>query len=289
MGAPDAGGSSLLTRIARRLWTVRCAVGRLGQSRPLLDLPPGRPPHDVETHRAWREASVTKAARSLPEVTVVCVTNRPDRLDHAIENYERQRYDRKRLLLVTNSSRFEDAHVAARLAHLERASAMSMDETVTLGGCLNAALGSCETPYFAKFDDDDRYGPGYLLDMMLAHLATRAVVVGKRTYLAHLERTGRYLLRFPGHEFSYTSFVSGATLVVDLQALGDTRFPEVDVGEDTGFIDRCRRGGRSVFSGDRFNYLQTRGSENTWRVSNERYAAAGVPVDEATVDDALGV
>jgi hypothetical protein len=227
-------------------------------------------------HASWRRSAPLLSG---VEATIVCVSNRPERLEDVIANYERQNHPLKSLVIVTNSRRFDYRDVCERLRSVERASAIDVDEKESLGACLNIALGRCATRYLAKFDDDDHYGAEYLGDMLRAHLAADAAIVGKQSYFAYVENMDLYVLRFPGRELTYTSLVSGATLVLDLLRVGDMRFAEVNVGEDTGFIQECQRRGLSVFSSDRFNYLQRRGSHNTWEVPVDVFLRRSLRID----------
>ena len=236
---------------------------------------------DTADHHVARRAALTKAQilDAAAEVTVVCVTQRPSRLSEAIANYQRQRYPNKRFVLITNSAAFDLDAVRVQMAALDSATSIHMDESTSLGACLNLGIERSSTRYLAKFDDDDSYGEQYLTDMMLAHRLVDAVIVGKKSYFAYLADLEQYVLRFPGHEYTYTSHVSGATLVIDLSRIGRTRFPAVSVGEDTAFIRSCQRNSGSIFSADRFNYLQFRGTHNTWTLPSEDFARGSLVVD----------
>ena len=61
--------------------------------------------------------------------------------------------------------------------------------------------------------------------------------------------------------------------------------PDVSVGEDQGFIVACLRRGISTFSADRFNYVQVRAADNTWRAADASYLASFQPVSEGLATD----
>jgi hypothetical protein len=215
-----------------------------------------------------------------------------------IANVRRQRHDRLEFVYVDNSGAGDVRAIAAQLApatsSLERCTFLSRSPEFSLGSCLNAAMRRTEARFVAKFDDDDLYGPDYLSDALRAHRYAAASVVGKHTYYGHLLETDEYVLRFPGHEFSYTSTLAGGTLVIDRQRTGDLRFRDISLGEDRAFIADCHRRGVSTFSSDRFNFLQTRGADNTWAADRQSYVAKSrvVQPDEATArlfgDEASG-
>jgi glycosyltransferase involved in cell wall biosynthesis len=216
-----------------------------------------------------------------PLVSVICVSNRPERLAHALESYQRQSYRPTELLFVMNSSGFDRDAVAARVAAIPNARALYVDEAATLADCLNEALSVADGEYFAKFDDDDHYGADYLSDLMLAFDYTDAAVVGKRTHFVHLERSDTTLLRFPGREYEYVPIVSGATLVADRHRVAGIRFTPVVRGTDTQFLRDCTAAGLPIFSADRFNFVLSRlddPNHHTWQVDDDEIAETSEPV-----------
>ena len=237
--------------------------------------------HDRNARRVLEEA-FSAAGNPLPladeEVTVVCVTNRPSNLEELVANYQRQRYPHRKLLVITNSDEFDEETVASRLETVPDCARIHIAERHSLGHCLNIALDTCTSRFMAKVDDDDWYGPDYLGDMLIAHRFAGAAVVGKHSYYAYVEETDQTVLRFPGREFEYTSFVAGGTLVVDVPRVSGIRFTDRTIGEDSGFLATCQRAGLDVYAADRFNYLQVRGRENTWRVNLTDYLEKTVPL-----------
>jgi hypothetical protein len=139
---------------------------------------------------------------------------------------------------------------------------------------LNHALGHAEGRYFAKFDDDDYYGPDYLSDSMLAFEFSKAAVVGKMSYFAYVEGLNVTALRFPGREHRYSSFVSGATLVVDRSATHGIDFAPVRSGTDSLFLEACTAKGLAIYSSDRFNFMAMRQSaadRHTWKIDDRSF------------------
>lgn len=219
----------------------------------------------AEVHETHRRAVDAAGGSPTPgAVTVVCATARPEHLDRLLANHARLRGE-PRLVVVTNSRRFDPAAVEARVGAVPGAVVLHVDEDEPLGVCLNAALERVTTRFAAKLDDDDWYGPHYLDDLLRAQWASGAAVTGKHSHFAWLADRDQVLLRFPGREMTYTSFVAGGTLLLDLEQLDGIRFPARTVGEDKGLLDAVLATGRSVFSGDRFGYLQRRTGDNTWQ------------------------
>jgi glycosyltransferase involved in cell wall biosynthesis len=226
-------------------------------------------------------------------VAVVCVSNRPHRLAGVIDAVARSTHTPRELVFVTNSHEYRDVDVVAAARGLESrecaVTVLRRPPEQTLGACLNDALRATDARFVAKYDDDDLYGPDYLSDALRAHAYSGAGVVGKHTYYAYLAEYDRTVLRFPAHEFTYSSTLAGGTLVIDRERTGDIEFPDISLGEDRGFLARCHRRGVSTFSADRFNFVQVRASDNTWRVGHDDFLARTVPVGEGLALDAVNI
>lgn len=213
-------------------------------------------------------------------VAVICSSHRPQDLETVIASIACQTHADLELVFVAHGDVWQSDHVESRLAQLEaqlvRVQVVSAPSTSTLGACLNAGIARTEARFIAKFDGDDRYGPHYVSDSLRAHKLADAGIVGKHTYYAHLEATDDYLQRFPGHEFEYTSTMSGGTFVIDRDVLDDQRFADLSIGEDRDFIRRCHRRGISTFSGDRFSYTVVRSGSNTWTIDEAQFVARSI-------------
>lgn len=208
-----------------------------------------------------------------PHVTVICVSNRPERLEHAIDSFRRQSYGSKDLIFVCNSAAFSVEEVSNRVEGL-RATVMMIDDSADLGECLNEAIEQASGRFIAKFDDNDDYGRNYLSDMMLTFEYSGAAVAGKASYYAYLENLDQTFLRNPGMEFAYQQFVCGGTIVFDREAVGDLRFPSLHTGIDRAFLRSCAERGFKIFSADRFNFVEHRNRDvnlHTWKIAEDQY------------------
>lgn len=276
-------------RNARRHRRVETAHPRAAALRRLAEQRPPAPPiHERDALAGWirdtarrhvdyREAQLRHGAVTA-EVAVICATARPHHLDDIVANFERQRHTARRLIVVTNHETFDPDEVRARLSTVENATCVTMPPEATLGACLNAALDATSTRLVAKFDDDDRYGPEYLGDLLLAHRFSLAAIVGKHSHFASFD-DGSVFLRFPGREFEHVSWLAGGTLLIDRERTGDIRFEDRSVGEDAALLQAVQRAGGFIYAADRFNYVQRRHAANTWRTDRDTYLRGSVPVD----------
>lgn len=252
---------------------------RSGGARPALDaLGIGRRTADEDRTRATAEhhdryrAGIAPAADT---VTVVCVSMRPRQLSHLADCIGKQQDVAVHAVLLTSAEGFDldvaDAAlgVAASAGH----QVVALPSDTSLGAGLNLGFDLAPTRFVAKLDDDDHYGPHYLVDALRAHSYAGAAVVGKHTYYADVEATGGRYVRFPGNDFRYSGTLAGGTLVVDRELARGVSFPDVSIGEDRAFLAACHARGRSTFSADRFNFVQWRGSANTWAISDDEFIA----------------
>lgn len=244
------------------------------------------------TRQILRAIGLDADEPAAPTIDAVLVTNRPELLAEALDNVRRQDHPAVRLVLVTNSDGFDQGEVRRRTADFADAVVLSMPPAATLGECLNEALQHCSGEYVAKFDDDDWYGPAYLSDLLLPFAYTDASVVGKRTMYAYLEDEDRTVLRYEGHEFEWTSYVMGGTLLIRRADVRGLQFRALPNGTDTAFLKDCTEAGLKVFAADRFNYLMHRRPDvrsHTWQISQREFLADCRDVGPSRRIDVVGV
>lgn len=233
-------------------------------------------------------AGLEPAAVSTRSVAFTCVSKRPHLLPRVIETFERQTYAVKELVLVVNSDDVDAQWVSNLVADVPMAKVLFRPASVSLGECLNDAVAETSCDYVAKIDDDDDYGAEYLADMMLTFGYSGARVAGKRSYFGYLHDQDRSLLRFPGCEFSYVDEVAGGTLVFDRSLGVQVPFQRLERGTDTAFLRDLAELGHSVFSSDRFNFVQHRRpsvEDHTWRIAADQYEASAESVGAGYVQD----
>lgn len=229
----------------------------------------------------------------VPQVSVLVATNRPHRLEHVLRTVGGQRDVDVQLVLLAHGWDVDDADVraAALAAGVRDVVLLGAGADVALGECLNRLVAASDGAVVAKVDDDDVYGAHYLADQVHALGYSGADVVGKQAHFVHLAGADVTALRFPEREHRFTDFVMGPTLVAPRATVDAVPFPAVGRGEDTGFLADAVAAGASVYSADRFNFVQVRGGDvaaHTWTVSDaELLAGADVQVAGRAPDHAM--
>lgn len=148
--------------------------------------------------------------------------------------------------------------------------------TTSLGFSLNECVRLASGTYVTKMDDDDYYGPFYLLDLVHALMYSGADIVGKQAHYMHLAGRDATILRFPEKEHRFTTAVMGPTITGRREVFLEVPFEDLSRGEDTAFLCAARESGKSIYSSDRFNYCQYRGTaEHTWKVSDDKLLTTG--------------
>ncbi len=250
---------------------------------------------DRATHRAqrriWREHTYGIRAQQVlfdaglatspqvarPSVTALVSTNRPHQLDHVLATMAAQVDVDLQLALLTHGFEVDDADVRARAkeAGLRDLVLLHADASVPLGACINRLADAADGEVVAKIDDDDLYGAHYFSDQLDALAYSGADVVGKQAHYMYLESQDATILRFSDKEHRFTDFVMGPTIVTRREFLRERPFPEIARGEDTGFLQAASLEGASVFSADRFNFIQVRRlSGHSWGVADGELLAS---------------
>ncbi|WP_334072442.1 MULTISPECIES: glycosyltransferase family 2 protein [Paenibacillus] len=204
-------------------------------------------------------------------VSIITCTKRPECLKTLFENYARQKYAKKELIIILNNDKLRiDSYVEAAKAH-KNVRVYRKPGRLPLGACLNYGVKLARYGLIAKFDDDDYYAPAYLADSVRTMLTTKADIVGKRAHYMYLSGKKRLLLRYPNKANQKVPLVQGATLLVKRSVFGRGGFPRLNRGECVKFCANSRAKGYRIFAGSPANFLairQERSKGHTWKVSD---------------------
>lgn len=250
----------------RRIWKSHTYAHRAEQVEQLVGL--------ISPER--RPMSMT----CTPKVSAIVSTIRPHQLQHIFDSVGRQKDVDVELVLVTHkfSADAEKLNEMASAAGVATYHLLEMGEESTLGDCLNAAVAMATGDFITKMDDDDLYGDYYLFDQVAALRYSGASIVGKQAHYMYLADSDATLLRFAEREHRFTNLVMGPTMLGHAHVFRETPFDTRNRGEDTKFLkDVIERGG-TIYSSDRFNFTQMRGSDglaHTWDLSDAELTATG--------------
>ncbi|AGF73053.1 glycosyltransferase family protein [Corynebacterium halotolerans] len=214
-----------------------------------------------------------------PTVSVIVSTNRPAQLPHILDQVAQQGEVQVELLILSHGFEIDSEELDRECSNrgLDNVRHFSGAAEWSLGRCLNTLVAESSGEVIAKFDDDDLYGPHYLLDQLNALRYSGADVVGKEAAYAYLESSEVLLLRRPEREHRWTHFVAGPTLMGHRRVFETVPFADVTRGEDSQFLSDVLESGMRIYSSDRFNFIQGRGhGTHTWSATDAEFLANGV-------------
>lgn len=209
-----------------------------------------------------------------PLVSIVMCTNRPHNIDIMINNYQRQSYINKELIVVINKNDANLAEIKEKLASISNHKLIVEDEKHSLGACLNSAINISKGDVIAKMDDDDIYGNHYISDSILAMDYSGADVVGKDSHFAYVESADKLILIRENKDCRYSDFIIGATLIIRREVFNKVSFHDKNRGEDSQFLQDCKDNGVTIYSSDAFNYITIRSANldnHTWKIEDDKF------------------
>lgn len=205
-------------------------------------------------------------------VSIITCTNRPRYLDNVFENYNRQSYKDKELIIILNNNKMNLKDLKLKAKEFPNVSIFQIDEKKSLGYCLNFGVNKANYGIIAKMDDDDYYGPNYLFQAVSA--LRYADVVGKYCTYVYFEDSKTLAIRNPKRENRYVYRLEGPTLVFRKEVFNKIKFHDKSLGEDIQFCRDCLKNGIKLYATDKNNYVYIRHSskdKHTWNIRDELY------------------
>jgi hypothetical protein len=215
--------------------------------------------------RAGVRAAYSEPAR--PSVNVVVPTIRPELIPFVLRMYRAQTCDNLCLTVVANGvSVSREAEHAIREVPGARLCSVPGDKTI--GYCMNFGIDQAGTDYWAKWDDDDLYGPHFFEDLLLQRKYAAFDITGKAAIFHYLEDSDTMHVRNLAMRDCLSAHVGGGTLLV--RNPGCAFAEDGRGGEDSAFLSLARERGDRIVAGDPFNFVQVRRGDvatHTWTQS----------------------
>lgn len=207
-------------------------------------------------------------------VSIIVCTNRAQFFDNILQNFNRQRYKVKELIIILNHDSMNLQLYRNRVRKHADVTVYQVPERISLGQSLNAGITRARFPLIAKFDDDDYYSPYYLKEQVRELKRTQSDIVGKHSCLVYLGASKTLLVRSPSEKNKHVEFVQGGTLLFKKGILKKVRFTDRSIGEDVTFLRQCRKRGFKTYATSPFNYVYHRRQNkqsHTWRATDQFY------------------
>ncbi|NBD27335.1 glycosyltransferase family 2 protein [Paenibacillus glycinis] len=212
-------------------------------------------------------------------VTVITSTIRTEHMRDLFENYARQEWRVKELIVIVNDNGIAIGPYKELARQYADVRVFRVDERRNLGACLNHAVARARYPYIAKFDDDDYYAPHYLDEAMLLFAKKKADVIGKRScYFFFPHRSVLLLRKTTVKPYGRCRRIAGATIMFRKRVFKKVAFStKVKAGSDVRFVQACMKQGFKVFTTSSYNfaaYRRANRKSHTWQVSEARLLAS---------------
>ena len=252
---------------------------------------------DLARHLA-RYADPEAAGSARPRATVLTPSFRPDRLQQALTTFRAQTWQDRELIVVANTDHPEEWDQSL-LRPEEGERIVFLPRRFGPGTALNIGAGRGSGDYLLRMDDDDRYGPHYIEDMMLGAAALRPDMMGKppcfyyyvdEERLLYLPPALKNPALYPSEEIGNGGLLAGFSHTVRRTLMLQTGgYPDRQHGGvDAGFLDTLMdRGDLLCARGDALSAVIERRADprsHTWQTAtgsdNVRFRALGMSLTD---------
>nr|WP_302596904.1 glycosyltransferase [uncultured Cellulosilyticum sp.] len=205
--------------------------------------------------------------------SIITATKRKHCVSQVIENYKRQTYPNKELIIIINNDNMSVDDFAEACKEDPNIAVYQLPEDVTTGECLNYGCARAKNTYLAKFDDDDYYGKYYLQEVKDTFEATSADIVCKRGIFYYLEKEEELIVRFRmTRQCKKVIGGAGSTLCFPRELFQEIQFSELKRASDSDFIRKCKEKDKNIYTSTSYNFCSIRSKDleqHTWNISNE--------------------
>ncbi|WP_432401146.1 glycosyltransferase family 2 protein [Wukongibacter sp. M2B1] len=210
-----------------------------------------------------------------PGISIITTTMRLDYIDNIFDNYSRQNYKNKELVIALHNNKIDIDRFKERAKEYKNINIFRCDEKMNFGECKNLAFKQTKLDYIAIFDDDDYYAPNYLKQSIAPFSFTTCDIVGKRTCFMYFEDRKKLGIFAPNNEnrFVKNVYVMDSSMIIKREVLENISFPITSHPAEvlTRFQDACFKNSVKVYSTNRFDYVVHRRnpSTHTWSISDD--------------------
>lgn len=216
---------------------------------------------------AWPQAlaDTYPALGDPPTVSALLVSKRPHLVMAAVAALAAQTYPALEVVVGLHGGDLPAADRAQLAEQKVPVQVVPVPARLNLGEALAEVTRRASGSLITKVDDDDRYGPEHVWDLVLARHYAGATVAGKGAEFVHLESRDLTVRRYMGSEL-YTDVVAGGAMLLsrgDLEEIGGWR--PVPRSVDRALLDRVLHAGGLVYRTHGFGFIYTRHEHgHTW-------------------------
>lgn len=196
-----------------------------------------------------------------PGVSIITVVSAADghSMSNVFENYSRQKFNSKELIIILNNSKGSDEwkkeaekydNVRILLTHKE----------VILEQCFNLGIEHSSFDYISNFKEENYYAPDFISDLMNAFQYSDADAVGKLSHYVFSEDSSTLSIHKFGLENKYVLSLSADSMIAKKSIFCRTGFISSPFAVDGSFFTECVTAGFRLYSADRYNFACVRKS-----------------------------
>jgi spore maturation protein CgeB len=193
--------------------------------------------------------------RSDPEgVSIITWVDSCSQLENIRENFQRQKYDKKELILILripDNNKLEVFY--ERTVNCSNISVFEFDGVISNDDCLIFGLKHAHYNCIAWFDSNSYYGADFLTDLMNAFKYTDAEIVGKATYYSYSAESCSLEINCPEQEYRYVNRILSTAAIFKRELLQRKDWVELLLADDGLLSDPAEE--IKLFAGDRFNFI----------------------------------
>lgn len=207
---------------------------------------------------AWRERLAAAAGigfRRFPTCSAVIALGDPEQLDLALAQMNRQRGADLELIVVAHGFAPDEAAIRERSGH--PAVVVPLPEATSSGQALAAGAAAAAGDLLVTMRAEDRYGPDFVADLLLARHYAHADLVGTPAEFVHLPQQDLTLRRRVDSErFAHT--VARGTVMIGRSTLRELDgFRDLGRGTVRALVADVRRSGGRIYRSHGLGYVRT--------------------------------
>lgn len=225
--------------------------------------------------------------RGPERISIVISTRRPDLIDQALEQFTKQAYPDKELILLLHGDGFDETAIQKKVAKLDYpVQLLSRAADTVFGDNLNLALEMATGEFFGKMDDDDLYGENHLFDLAVAFQYAGADLVGKWGHHVYFQESDKTISFVADRQEAYVRHLPGGTFIGRTGTLRKMRFGFIPRAIDSELHFRLVERGGLIYSTHYFNYIRVRHGDHTYVKADEDFLAhaSDKPIDGLASD-----
>ncbi len=223
-------------------------------------------------------------------VSIITPTNRPDYINKLFNNFSRQNYNNKEMIIILNNNTMNIRRYQKKAKEHKNVKVFQVDEKFNNADCRKFAFKYVNFEYIAFFDDDDFYGANFLKQSMEAFKYVDCHMVGKLTNFVYFEESKTLAIWHyqPNYENKYSPGVVDSTMVFKRDLIDKIDYPSMPFGALSKLQVNCLKNNIKIYSTDRYNYVlhrHTNPNENhTWRKKEDEFLKECKVIKENIID-----